>query len=73
MRNEEHAIRAFDLDAVDYLVKPVDIDRFDRAMRRLLETLGAPSRARDAGAGQRLGGGELLAGRHQAGHLVLGQ
>lgn len=37
----EHAIRAFDLDAVDYLVKPVDIDRFDRTMRRLLDTLNA--------------------------------
>lgn len=48
--SEEHAIRAFDLDVVDYLVKPVDIDRFDRAMRRLLETLGSSSRARDAGA-----------------------
>ncbi|QJR37873.1 response regulator transcription factor [Gemmatimonas groenlandica] len=48
--SEEHAIRAFDLDAVDYLVKPVDIDRFDRAMRRLLEKLGAPSRVPDAGA-----------------------
>ncbi len=48
--SEEHAIRAFDLDAVDYLVKPVDIDRFDRAMRRLLETLGSPTRAPDAGA-----------------------
>jgi two-component system LytT family response regulator len=48
--SEEHAIRAFDLDAVDYLVKPVDIDRFDRAMRRLLETLGSPSRTPDAGA-----------------------
>src|SRR5688572_15157978 len=53
--SEEHAIRAFDLDAVDYLVKPVDIDRFDRAMRRLLETLGSRSRpitsgAMDAGA-----------------------
>lgn len=46
--SEEHAIRAFDLDAVDYLVKPVDIDRFDRAMRRLLETLGSPSRSSDA-------------------------
>lgn len=45
--SEEHAIRAFDLDAVDYLVKPVDIDRFDRAMRRLLETLGTPSRTPD--------------------------
>lgn len=41
--SEEHAIRAFDLDAVDYLVKPIDVDRFDRAMRRLLESLGSPS------------------------------
>ena len=48
--SEEHAIRAFDLDAVDYLVKPVDIDRFDRAMRRLLASLGAPSPVTDAGA-----------------------
>lgn len=47
--SEEHAIRAFDLDAVDYLVKPVDIDRFDRAMRRLLEALGSSSRTPDAG------------------------
>jgi two-component system, LytTR family, response regulator len=39
--SEEHAIRAFDVDAIDYLVKPVDIDRFDRAMRRLLEKLAA--------------------------------
>ena len=37
--SEEHAIRAFDLDVVDYLVKPVDIDRFDRAMKRVLDTL----------------------------------
>lgn len=34
-----HAARAFDLDAIDYLVKPVDIDRFDRAMARLGERL----------------------------------
>ncbi len=45
--SEEHAIRAFDLDVIDYLVKPVDIDRFDRAMRRLLETLASPSGAAD--------------------------
>lgn len=48
--SEEHAIRAFDLDAVDYLVKPVDIDRFDRAMRRLLGMLGSQSRAPDTAA-----------------------
>lgn len=37
----EHAITAFDLEAIDYLVKPVDIDRFDQTMRRLLNVLGA--------------------------------
>src|SRR5918997_5142706 len=42
--SEEHAIQAFDLDAVDYLVKPVDIDRFDRAVGRLAARL---ARARD--------------------------
>lgn len=33
---EEHALRAFDADAVDYLVKPVDPDRLDDAVRRAL-------------------------------------
>lgn len=30
-----HAATAFDLEAVDYLVKPVDIDRFDRSIMRV--------------------------------------
>ena len=44
----EHAIKAFDLEAVDYLVKPVDIDRFDQTMRRLLDTLGTTTSTTDA-------------------------
>lgn len=36
-----HAVHAFDLDAIDYLVKPVDVDRFDRAMERLVSRLRA--------------------------------
>lgn len=39
-----HAAQAFDLEAVDYLVKPVDIDRFDRAILRVAQHL----RRRDA-------------------------
>lgn len=31
---EVHAVRAFEAQAVDYLVKPVSDDRFDNAMRR---------------------------------------
>lgn len=45
--SEEHAIRAFDLDVVDYLVKPVDIDRFDRAMKRVLDTLATTADTAD--------------------------
>jgi two-component system, LytTR family, response regulator len=32
--HEEHALRAFDIDAVDYLLKPFDDDRFRRALQR---------------------------------------
>ena len=30
-----HAVRAFDLNAIDYLLKPVDVERFDRALDRV--------------------------------------
>jgi two-component system LytT family response regulator len=32
---DEHAIRAFDLDAIDYLLKPYDKDRLRRTLERL--------------------------------------
>jgi two-component system, LytTR family, response regulator len=32
--HEHHALRAFDAEAVDYLLKPFDDDRFGRALRR---------------------------------------
>jgi len=42
---ETHAIRAFDANALDYLLKPIDDERFaravDRARRRLAERRGA--------------------------------
>ena len=34
-----HAVRAFDLNAVDYLLKPVDVERFDRALARAASRL----------------------------------
>ena len=41
----EHAIRAFEADAVDYLLKPVDPDRLDAAVGRVLRRIGSgPSR-----------------------------
>jgi two-component system, LytTR family, response regulator len=33
---DEHALRAFDAGALDYVLKPIDQDRFDRCMMRVL-------------------------------------
>jgi two-component system, LytTR family, response regulator len=38
----EHAARAFDVEASDYLVKPVTQARFDAALQRLRRTLSEP-------------------------------
>jgi two-component system LytT family response regulator len=38
---DEHAVRAFDLNAVDYLLKPYDKDRLLRCLARIRERLGA--------------------------------
>jgi len=35
--HDEHAIRAFDLNAVDYLLKPYDRDRLEKTLQRLRE------------------------------------
>ncbi len=37
---DEHAIRAFDLNAVDYLLKPYDRDRLEKSLLRLRERRG---------------------------------
>jgi two-component system, LytTR family, response regulator len=43
---DEHAVKAFDLNAVDYLLKPYDKDRLLRSLTRVRERLGnADSRA----------------------------
>jgi two-component system response regulator AlgR len=38
----EHALAAFDLDAVDYLTKPVKRERLQAALRRVAQRLGSP-------------------------------
>jgi two-component system LytT family response regulator len=48
--HEHHALRAFEAEALDYLVKPVDPDRFERALERAKEQVAlrrpaAPHRA----------------------------
>jgi two-component system LytT family response regulator len=41
----EHAVRAFDVHAVDYLLKPIDGARFDEALARVRERLTHPDDA----------------------------
>jgi two-component system LytT family response regulator len=38
--NDEHVIQAFDLNAIDYLLKPLDQQRLDDALRRAKERMG---------------------------------
>src|SRR6185369_9080615 len=45
--HEEHALRAFEIAAVDYLLKPFDRRRFDQAVERAKKSGGRP---RDAAA-----------------------
>jgi len=40
--HEDYALRAFDSEAVDYLLKPFDQDRLHRALERLRARLAAP-------------------------------
>jgi two-component system LytT family response regulator len=50
---DQHAVTAFELNALDYLLKPFTQERFDRTVQRLLEESAAPREA----AEQALGGG----------------
>jgi DNA-binding LytR/AlgR family response regulator len=43
---EEHAVDAFDLRAVDYVLKPVRQERLEEAVRRVSESLHAPAPGR---------------------------
>ena len=55
----EHAARAFDVAASDYLVKPVTQARFSAALDRIRRTLGEPgSRAHPVRRPARRRGGE---------------
>ena len=45
---DAHALSAFDLDAVDYLLKPYDEERFRRSLDRVRERLRAPEHRRSA-------------------------
>jgi two-component system, LytTR family, response regulator len=40
--HDEHAVHAFDVHAVDYLLKPIDDARFDDALERVRQRLSSP-------------------------------
>ena len=50
---DQYAMRAFDANAVDYLLKPFSADRFKKALERARQRLGepAPVKPRDLGDG----------------------
>ncbi len=48
---DQHALRAFEAAAVDYLLKPIDEDRFTEALDRARVKLRGVTRAEDASAG----------------------
>jgi two-component system, LytTR family, response regulator len=45
---EQHAVRAFEFHALDYLLKPIDDERFASAIRRVVKTLDSDSKVRAA-------------------------
>ena len=59
--HDRYAIRAFEVNALDYLLKPIDDERFDTALQRAREALVSD---RDRDFGQRLASalGEIASG-----------
>jgi two-component system LytT family response regulator len=46
---DEHAIRAFEAGALDYVLKPIDPERFQKTLERVRRRLNSPPQQQDAG------------------------
>jgi two-component system LytT family response regulator len=58
--SDQHALQAFDVHAVDYLLKPFTPERLRSAVRRVKEQVDARNRAMDTGHTGNQGSGSLL-------------
>lgn len=61
--SDAHAVRAFEIHAVDYVLKPVERERFAEALRRAKRSVGAAN-------GERAAGGSESAVRQQLAALL---
>ena len=65
---DQYALRAFEVHAVDYLLKPISAERLSEALVRVRERLGRGERAASPGAhGRRQAAGGTCASRARAG------
>jgi len=67
---DDFAVRAFDVEATDYLVKPITRGRFDAAVRRARERLARARAGADAAAAEDALAGSLLVQSRQGDYLL---
>jgi len=67
--HDEHAVEAFDLRAVDYVLKPVREDRLAEAVRRVVEGGGRPGPSEDSQIPVERGGVTRFVARSEITHV----
>lgn len=67
--HEQHAVDAFELNAVDYVLKPVREERLDEAVRRVVEGTGHPPASQDDQIAVELGGRTRFVSRADITHV----